>query len=243
MAYTKTTWVNDSPPDINAENLNKMEQGIADAQFPEGGTTGQVLKKTENGIAWGNDEAGTDAVWGNITGNMADQTDLNNALSTLNEEINSLAGSLAMVETSTATANHAVGDLIVYNNQLYKVTAAIASGEAIVVGTNVSATNVSGELIPLTSLLHNYETNVIYKGTAPSASIEREISLTGVYFLLTNDNNQANLYFITGQTTAAYVRTLFANSSVITVTISGTAMTITTTGGTTRYFLIKLGEM
>ena len=31
MAYTKTAWVNDSKPAINAENLNKIEQGIADA--------------------------------------------------------------------------------------------------------------------------------------------------------------------------------------------------------------------
>ena len=31
MAYTKTTWVNDSEPAINAANLNKIEQGIADA--------------------------------------------------------------------------------------------------------------------------------------------------------------------------------------------------------------------
>ena len=31
MAYTKTTWVNDSKPAISAENLNKIEQGIADA--------------------------------------------------------------------------------------------------------------------------------------------------------------------------------------------------------------------
>ena len=31
MAYTKTTWVNDSTPAINAANLNKIEQGIADA--------------------------------------------------------------------------------------------------------------------------------------------------------------------------------------------------------------------
>lgn len=29
-SYTKTTWVNDGPPDINAENLNKMESGISD---------------------------------------------------------------------------------------------------------------------------------------------------------------------------------------------------------------------
>ena len=31
MAYTKTKWVNDSKPAISAENLNKIEQGIADA--------------------------------------------------------------------------------------------------------------------------------------------------------------------------------------------------------------------
>lgn len=31
MAYTKTTWVNDSAPYLNATNLNKIEQGIQDA--------------------------------------------------------------------------------------------------------------------------------------------------------------------------------------------------------------------
>ena len=31
MAYTKTKWVNDSKPAINAANLNKIEKGIADA--------------------------------------------------------------------------------------------------------------------------------------------------------------------------------------------------------------------
>ena len=28
MAYTKTNWVNDSVPAINAFNLNKIEEGI-----------------------------------------------------------------------------------------------------------------------------------------------------------------------------------------------------------------------
>lgn len=31
MPYTKTAWVNDAAPNISATNLNKMEQGIADA--------------------------------------------------------------------------------------------------------------------------------------------------------------------------------------------------------------------
>ena len=31
MAYTKTTWNNNQPPAIDADNLNKIEQGIYDA--------------------------------------------------------------------------------------------------------------------------------------------------------------------------------------------------------------------
>lgn len=31
MAYTTTKWVDDSTPAINAENLNKLEKGVADA--------------------------------------------------------------------------------------------------------------------------------------------------------------------------------------------------------------------
>jgi hypothetical protein len=52
MAYTKTTWANNTAPAINADNLNKMEQGIYDAQFPTGGSVGNVLKKTANGTEW-----------------------------------------------------------------------------------------------------------------------------------------------------------------------------------------------
>lgn len=40
MAYTKTNWVNDSTPAINAENLNKIEQGIYDND------TGKIPKIT-----------------------------------------------------------------------------------------------------------------------------------------------------------------------------------------------------
>ena len=31
MAYTKTVYVNDNPPALNADNLNHIEQGIYDA--------------------------------------------------------------------------------------------------------------------------------------------------------------------------------------------------------------------
>ena len=56
------------------------------------------------------------------------------------EKIN--AASIATAEESTATANHAVGDLLTMGGKLYVVTDAIASGEAITPGTNVSETDV-----------------------------------------------------------------------------------------------------
>lgn len=74
MAYSKTVWNNNTPPDISAENLNKMEQGIADAQFPDGGSTGQILAKTNDGTGWV--DAPTSAEWGNIEGQISEQTDL-----------------------------------------------------------------------------------------------------------------------------------------------------------------------
>ena len=51
MAYTKTTWVNDSKPAINAANLNKIEQGIADAHaiVAEPGPQGPVGPKGDTG--------------------------------------------------------------------------------------------------------------------------------------------------------------------------------------------------
>ena len=45
MAYTKTNWVNDSVPAINASNLNKIEQGIYDNAFESGSNTnGNYIK-------------------------------------------------------------------------------------------------------------------------------------------------------------------------------------------------------
>lgn len=42
MAYTKTTWVDNSPPAINADNLNKIENGIEDHE--------QRIEALEQGI-------------------------------------------------------------------------------------------------------------------------------------------------------------------------------------------------
>ena len=58
-----------------------------------------------------------------------------------------ILANLAPVETASAAARaYAVGDYLVHQYTLYKVTAAISVGDAIAEGTNVMATTVMAEL-------------------------------------------------------------------------------------------------
>lgn len=59
------------------------------------------------------------------------------------------ASLLAAADGPTATANHGVGDYLTMGGTLYRVTTAIATGEAITIGTNVTATTVMAEILSL----------------------------------------------------------------------------------------------
>ena len=48
--------------------------------------------------------------------------------------------------TAKASKNYSVNDYLFFNGQMYKVTAAIASGANLTVGTNIVATSVAEEL-------------------------------------------------------------------------------------------------
>lgn len=65
--------------------------------------------------------------------------------------------------SATSTHAYAVGDYFIYNNVLYRATAAIAVGATIVPDTNCTTTNVSSELIKLKADL---ETKVSYIAVA-----------------------------------------------------------------------------
>lgn len=58
---------------------------------------------------------------------------------------------IAAPDGPTATANHAVGTYLIMGGKLYKVTTAIAAGDTIAAGTNVTQTTVMDELIALTA--------------------------------------------------------------------------------------------
>jgi hypothetical protein len=71
-------------------------------------------------------------------------------------------GSLAMIESSPATANHSAGSYLVYDGVLYKVRSAIAAGETLVPGTNITATTAGAELTSLNNgLSHKQNTLTI----------------------------------------------------------------------------------
>lgn len=59
------------------------------------------------------------------------------------------ASAIAAQDGPTATANHAVGSYLTMGGKLYRVTTAIATGEAITPGTNVTATTVMAEVLSL----------------------------------------------------------------------------------------------
>lgn len=75
---------------------------------------------------------------------------------------------LATIEASTtASKAYAVGDYLIANNKIYKVTAAIASGGTITVGTNVTETKVGAELTELNRQI-SVQNDVMLANAAPT---------------------------------------------------------------------------
>ena len=66
------------------------------------------------------------------------------------ESIGRLLSISAEMDGGTASSNSAVGSYLVFDGTLYRATTAIANGEEIIPGINVTATTVMAELIALT---------------------------------------------------------------------------------------------
>ena len=96
--------------------------------------------------------------WGNITGTLSNQTDLQTAI---DSKINT--SNVAIIESSSTASNaYSSGDFLVYGGQLYEVISDIAIGEMLTPGTNIYSTTVANELFSLKEQLHtnfyNYDT-------------------------------------------------------------------------------------
>jgi len=93
------------------------------------------------------------------------------------------ASSITTVEaTSTASKAYAVGDLLIYNDTLYRVTSAISAGGTITPGTNVTVTDVETQLNGKQNTIN--ASGVLIGGGSGSVSAKTLDTST-----LTNDNN------------------------------------------------------
>ena len=65
----------------------------------------------------------------------------------IEERLNAVKNIIAGVELSTtATKNYVTGDFVIIGDDLYKVTANVASGETLTIGTNITASTVAEQL-------------------------------------------------------------------------------------------------
>lgn len=92
---------------------------------------------------------GVNNIWTDAAGTVSGEYYASTALY-VQKIVNAQKGMIAGVEEAmTATQNYSVGDLMIVGDALYKATAAISSGAALVVGTNIAQTTVAEQLIAL----------------------------------------------------------------------------------------------
>lgn len=96
----------------------------------------------------------------NAIGESASYTDAR-----LATELAPILGNFASAETSPASASHAVGEYLLYNNRLFKVLAAISAGQQLAIGTNIGQTNVAAELASLNGMVKNIDVSVIWENS------------------------------------------------------------------------------
>lgn len=116
--------------------------------------------------------------------NMNDLEDrIETAFTGVDTDLTNLAGNFAQIETTPSTHNYSVGDLLVFNGILYKVTTAIATNDALVVGSNIQAQTVSSAIMNIstpTSISGGYYYRLGNIGIIQFSNLDVTISTSGI---------------------------------------------------------------
>ena len=107
------------------------------------------------------------------------------------EDIDAFTGDIATFEESPSTAAHSAGEFLLYEGRVYKVTSAIAVGDSLTLGTNVSAANIGSEIKSLRDSVDGISVNTI--GSTINSYIDgaRDYLVLGV----TRENSTERMYF------------------------------------------------
>lgn len=150
-ANIEATTVEELINGINDDTNDRIDQVVADVTAVENGAT-SVGSYLAGDIIMRNDvlyKAKTDITTGDsfTVGTNIEAITINqyikNIISARNARLLQIEEDIATVDDAAAASkNYAVNDLIIRNDILYKVTAAITAGDSFVVGTNISAVTV-----------------------------------------------------------------------------------------------------
>lgn len=124
-------------------------------------------------------------------------TNITNVYTLANLERRLMSDFAPIQEGDTATIKRSVGDYLIMHGTLYKVTAAIAVGDTLTVGTNITATNLGTQLVSEVS-------------RAKSAESTNATNITTLSNSLTSSHTVSSKRF---QTTYQYASTVYNSSS------------------------------
>ena len=108
---------------------------------------------------------------------------------------------IAMIESSTAQSNHAVGSYFMLDNVLHKATSAIASGETITPGSNATPITIEEALTALNTSLSN---KVDLGNNASSANISQGASHHYGSINIAGDNGTYYIQFLKNEGIRVY---------------------------------------
>lgn len=110
----------------------------------------------------------------------ADQVIATDGTHRLNNELDEIREETAVIESSSTSSHaYAVGKFLTYNGILYRVTSAIAVGDTLTPGTNITATNVGDQIKSLNDSLTNYQPKLfmVTCGVLNSTNVTQSFSI------------------------------------------------------------------
>lgn len=136
-------------------NVGTPNAAVFNFDIPEGrpGTVGEIAGYPVNTITTQSGNFPTPVLGDTIAQIVGKQV---KATTDARDEISNILGDFGTVEpAATASKAYEVGDYLVLDGKFYKVTAAIAQGNALTVGGNIEPTNVGAEVASLNKDLSN----------------------------------------------------------------------------------------
>lgn len=141
---TRFTAVADFKTELNTNNLEFVYKLATPVTYTL--TAEQITTLLGENNVW-TDTGDTEITYRTNTETSLFVQDIENDVDELQDGLTDVSSMLAPVEqTNIATKNYTVGELLVFNGSLCTVSATIASGDTLAIGTNLTATNVENAI-------------------------------------------------------------------------------------------------